>query len=116
MHDSLADNDGNSASDKGYGYSSHYGFHPYGHPASAHHDHHYGGFEYGGHFGAPSTPPFAPQPHQAGYSYGSHYGSSEFGHGFSGHSFGGQIPPGIFGQIGQGNVNNGFPVGFSGYG
>lgn len=121
MHDSLASIEGELESEKGYGYPTHYGFHPYGHAPSSHHGHHFGGsYEYGstGHFGAPSLPPFVqPQPH-SGYSYGSHFGSSEYGHqGFAGHSFGGPtVPPGIFGQIGQGNVNHAFPVGYSGYG
>lgn len=119
MHDSLASNEEDAASDKGYaGYPFHYGFHPYAPPSSSsHHGHHFGGYEYGttgAMFGTPTLPPFGhPTP---GYSYGGHYGSSEYGHGYAGHSFGGAVPSMIFGQIGQGNVNNGFPIGYSAYG
>lgn len=114
---------------KGYGYPTHFGYPGFGHPApSHHHGHHFasGGYEYGssgGHHYSPQTLPPFDHHHHHGYGFG-HYGASEFDHGFShgagavGYPYPKPEYPGqmFFGQIGQGNINGGFPVGYAGYG
>lgn len=127
MRDPIAAEEVIMGTEKGYGYPSYFGYHHFGHPGpqSSHHGHHFAGYEYesttGAHGGAPHLHPYGLIP-QGGYSYGAQFGSSEYNnHGFGGHQsinpYGGAVPQSIFGQIGQGNVNHGFPpVGYSGYG